>query len=234
MKPLLPVVLICIFCLSVTSAQAGVSPCMQKGGRMRADGKCLLTIDAQVSVDYPLDLAANDLVAQTIDPFIKSSKDEFMRTVGTNFIPAPGPYKLDITYETTKHSDEVFTLVFTVYEFTGWANGSTNIFTYTFDTTNNKILALDDLFTDTKAALEIIRPMVQSIVKADVGTMNQQDLLDDGTAIDPQNYQAFSLDADSITFYFSPYQVALYEAGVQKATIPLAKLTSVLKPEFAS
>src|SRR5664279_4660361 len=205
--------------------------CLQKGGMIDDKGKCMLTIDAKISVDYPLDLAQQyPLVASTIDPFIKTAKDEYFQTVSADFSPAPGPYEEDITYETFKHSDSIFTLVFTVYEFTGGAHGYTNTTTYTFDLKNNKLLTLDDIFTNTADALAIIEPIVQATVKAAVGEMNQQDMLDAGTGTDPNNYQDFSLDGDTITFYFPPYQVAPYAAGVQKVTIPFSQLSSVLKP----
>ena len=52
MKRLLIVVAFCLLTLGATVASAQNDPCMQKGGIM-TDGKCMLTLDAKISVDYP-------------------------------------------------------------------------------------------------------------------------------------------------------------------------------------
>ena len=175
---------------AAVSAQSGDDACMQKGGVM-TDNKCMLTIDAKVSVDYPLDLAANDLVAKTIDPVIAKSKDDFFSAIDGDFIPVPGPYELDITYDTVTHSDNVFTLVLSVYQFTGGAHGGTAVLPFTFDLKNNKLLTLDDVFTRVPDALKIIEPIAQSTIKVAVGDMNQQDMLDAGHRHRPEQLSVF-------------------------------------------
>jgi hypothetical protein len=153
----------------------------------------------------------------------------------SEFIPAPGPYELDITYDTVTHSDDIYTLLLTIYQFTGGAHGGQEILPYTFDIKNNKLLTLDDIFTSTPDALKLIEPMAQDAIKTAIGAdMVQDDMLTSGTAPTVDNYQFFALDKDSITFYFQQYQVGPYAIGIQKVTIPLSQLSSVLKPEFAS
>ena len=160
-------------------------------------------------------------------------KSDFIDSLKGDFYPVPAPYELDVTYATANHSASVVSLIFTVYQYTGGAHGSTTITTYTFDTANNRLITLDDLFTNTTDALTLVAPMAQAAIAKNLGDMNQPDMLQAGTAVDPQNYAAFSLDADSITFYFQQYQVAPYVAGIQQVSIPLAQLSSVLQPDFA-
>lgn len=227
-------IVLCLLTLGagVVSAQQN-DPCMQKGGTM-TNGQCVLTLDAKVSVDYPLDLATqHDLIAKTIDPFIQSVKNDFVDSLKGGFYPVPAPYELDIKYDTVNHSAGVVSLVFTVYEYTGGAHGITTITTYTFDTANNRLITLDDLFTNTIDALKIVAPIAQAAIAKNLGDMNQSDMLQQGTAIDPKNYDAFALNADSITFYFQQYQVGPGAAGIQQISIPLAQLSSVLQPDFA-
>jgi hypothetical protein len=205
---------------------------MPKGGEM-VDGKCLLTTEAQVTVDYPLDLGQNEVVASAIDPYLQSAQAGFFQAVGGAFSPAPGPYVLDISYEAFAHSDAITSLVFTAYEFTGGAHGNTGIQTFTFDLQNGVALTLDDLFTDTAAALAIIAPLVEADLTVKLGDMLDAQWLQDGTGTNPANYQHFALDADNLIFYFPPYQVAPYAAGTQTVSIPLTDLSTVLAPEFA-
>ena len=127
----------------------------------------------------------------------------------------------------------MLSLIFTTYQFTGGAHGSTVIQTYTFDLANDRLIRLDDLFTNTNDALAIIAPLVEESLTTTLGDMLDADWLAQGSGTDPQNYQTFSLDANSITFYFQQYQVAPYAAGLQTVTIPLAQLSSILAPDFA-
>src|SRR5215213_2811189 len=126
MKRLLAAAALCALCIGgAVSAQTEDDACLQKGGNMSADGKCMLTIDLKVSVDYPLELTQqNALVASTVDDVIKKAKDEIMTSVGGEFIPGSGQYELDITYDTVKHSDDIYTLLLTIYQYLGGARRS--------------------------------------------------------------------------------------------------------------
>jgi hypothetical protein len=226
----LAIAALCALSIGITAVSAGGDdPCMPKGGAT-VDGKCLLTTEARVTVDYPLELGQNEVVASTIDPFIQSVRDNFFQTISGAFIPAPGPYELDITYEEVKHSDTLVSLVFTVYEFTGGAHGNTATQTYLFDLQNGIPLTLDSLFTDTDAALAVINPLVEADISAKLGDMLDAQWLHDGTGTNPANYQQFALDGANLIFYFPPYQVAPYAAGTQTVSIPLRQLADVLAP----
>ncbi|MEO8393834.1 MAG: DUF3298 domain-containing protein [Chloroflexota bacterium] len=240
MKRLLAVAALCALCIggavSSVSAQSSDDACLQKGGNLDDKGKCILSLNLAVSVDYPLELTQqSELVASTVDDVIKKAKDEIMQSVSGDFIPGSGQYELDITYATVTHSDSMYTLLLTVYQYQGGAHGGQTILPYTFDLKNNKLITLDDLFTSVPDALRIIEPLAQEAIKTAIGAdMVQDDMLSAGTAPTADNYQFFSLDADSITFYFQQYQVGPYAIGIQTVTIPLAQLNGVLKPEFAA
>lgn len=238
MKRLLLATTLCMFVLvaGAVSAQTDDDACMQKGGIL-TDGNCVLSASAEIKVDYPLELAQNEIVASTIDPFIQQSKDDFLQILSGPFIPAPGPYALDISYEVVRHSDTVVSLVFTTYDFTGGAHGNTAFRTFTFDLAAGTVITLDDLFTDTAQALEVISPLAEADIAqqfTDAGAPDfDTDWLHQGTSPDPANYPNFALDATDLVFYFPPYQVAAYAFGTQTVRIPLADLSSVLAPEFA-
>lgn len=224
---------LCLLMVSVVSAQAD-DQCLQKGGNLSDDGKCILSATLNMSVDYPLDLAQDPLIANTIDPYIQQAKNDLLQFLMEGFNPGSAQYELDITYETSQYSDTVLTLIFTTYQYSGGAHGSTIIQTYTFDLANQNVIHLDDLFTNTGDALAIIAPLVEADITAKLGDMLDANWLAQGSGTDPQNYQTFSLSGDSITFYFQQYQVAAYAAGIQQVTIPLSELSSVLAPAFAS
>ncbi|MCC6802071.1 MAG: DUF3298 and DUF4163 domain-containing protein [Anaerolineae bacterium] len=226
---------LCALCLMVggISAQAD-DQCLQKGGNLGDDGKCILSATLNMSVDYPLELAQDPLIANTIDPYIQQAKNDLLQFLMEGFSPGSAQYALDITYETSQYSDTILTLIFTTYQYSGGAHGSTIIQTYTFDLANQNVIHLDDLFTNTGDALALIAPLVTDDLTEKLGDMLDAGWLAQGSGTDPQNYQTFSLTPDSIIFYFQQYQVAAYAAGIQQVTIPLSALGSVLAPDFAS
>lgn len=239
MKRLWLASVLCMFVLvaGAASAQADDEACMYKGGSL-TDGVCVLSASAEIKVDYPLELAQNEIVASTIDPFIQQSKDSFLQVLSGPFIPAPGPYVLDISYEIVSHSDTVVSLVFAIYDFTGGAHGNTYFQTFTFDLAAGTVITLSDIFTDTAQALEVIAPLAEAdLVQqfTDAGAPDfDADWLHEGTSPDAMNYVNFALDATDLVFYFPPYQVAAYAFGSQTVRIPLADLSTVLAPGFAS
>jgi hypothetical protein len=80
-----------------------------------------------------------------------------------------------------------------------------------------------------------IAPIVQQSLESQLSAAINAPLTDEdkqwiqtGTGEDPQNYQVFVLDGDSLVFHFPPYQVAAYAAGPQSVAIPLSSLIGLV------
>ena len=159
---------LCLFCLSTTQA-LGVNPCARKGGNLGDDGKCTMRTQLYINIDYPLELAQTPLVADTIDPFIQALKDGLIRCCVENFIPGSGIVELTMTYNTVHHSSDIFTLVFSIYEYGGGAHGDNDTQTFTFDLANNRLVTLDDLFAPNSDPFAVIAPIVEAAISAGVG-----------------------------------------------------------------
>ncbi len=237
-----------VFCLllagvSVVGAQDTTPPatpevmtpdqaCLQKGGNL-TDGQCILSANLKMSVQYPLDLAQNDLVASTIDPFIQTTKNDFLSVLTQGFQPGSGGYELDINTDVVPYSSDVTSLVFSIYNYSGGAHGTSAYQTYTFDLAAGQLVTLEDLFQPNSGYLAVIDPLVEQALKTQVGDMIDPTWLQQGTGENPENYRHFALGADALTFYFDQYQVAPGAAGTQSVSIPLSALSDVLAPEYA-
>ncbi len=225
--------------ISVASAQddsqATLTPdeaCLQKGGNM-TDGQCILSADMKISVQYPLDLAQNAFVADTIDPFIEQTKNDFLSALEQGFIPGSSQYELDVNTEQMQYSDDVVSLVFSVYGYMGGAHGTSSYQTFTFDLAAGEVVTLDEVFQPDSDYLSVIDPLVEQALKDQIGDMIDPDWLTQGTGVDPENYRHFALDSDAMVFYFDQYQVAAGAAGTQSVRIPLSEISDVLAPEYA-
>ena len=100
----------------------------------------------KISVQYPLDLAQNDFVASTIDPFIQTTKNDFLSVLDEGFLPGSGGYELDVNTDVVHYSGDVVSLVFTIYNYSGGAHGTSAYQTYTFDLAAGELVTLEDLF----------------------------------------------------------------------------------------
>lgn len=218
---------------AAVSAQSADEQCLQKGGNL-TDSKCMLTAQVSISVDYPLELAQNPLIAGAIDPYIQQAKNDLLSGLQESFQPGSAQYALDITYQTYQHGANILSLVFDFYQYTGGAHGISGSQTFVFDLAANKVLTLADLFTPGSSPLAVIGPLVEADLNTRLTDMTDAAWIHSGTGDNPDNYQQWALDGDQLVFYFAPYQVAAYAVGPQTVSIPLSALSSILKPEFAS
>jgi len=210
-------------------------PCVGRGGTVdTATGRCHASTGVEIEVDIPITLAAYPFAQDTIDAFIKGHYQAFLGWFADTELvfTASFPWSLYITYEEYAHSDTVQSVVFTISEYTGGAHPNSYYMTFTFDLAGERVLALDDLFTDVEAGLTAVMPIARAQLETAMGDMALPDFINPGTEPTPENYANFALTPDSLIIFFPPYQVAPYAAGPQQVTIPLADLAGVLEAEW--
>lgn len=235
MKRLMAALMLGVLCLTAGGVAAQEQECLQKGGNLGDDGKCTLSATMHISVDYPLDLAQNPLIASAIDPYIQQTKNDLLKFLMEGFNPGPAQYELDITYDTAQHGEDILSLIFTEYIYTGGAHPTTFFQTFTFDLSADRLLALDDLFQPGSNPFTVLGPIVEDLLRqqlAAVGVADDQ-FIHSGSGENPDNYQNFALDGDDLVFYFPPAQVAAHAAGAQTVRVPLSQLSGILAPQFA-
>jgi hypothetical protein len=225
----------------VVSAQSNQDGCYAKGGLWDdATSKCTLKEGFEVDVNYPLFISQYPFAEQTIDAFIKDYKSTFEQSyTPVDNIPAYANFwTLTMDYQQFQHSPAVISLLFTISTYTGGAHPNEDFKTFTFDVQNQKEIMLNDLFVAGSNPWPTIAPMVQQSLETRLSTAIGAPLADEdkqtiqnGTGEDPQNYQNFVLDGDSLVFYFPPYQVAAYAAGPQSVSIPLSSLNGFINAD---
>ncbi len=209
--------------------------CMQKGGTWDAEqGACIVAAQIEISVAYPLDLIGLPYAEQAIDDFLAEMRVQFLGgLVEYGLYPSPGPLVQELDYELFEHGDRYISLLYTIYEYTGGAHGNTVFHTFIFDHFEQRALDLENLFADTTAALEVIAPLVQADLHAQMGEMADAAWIAAGAGPDPENYRNVVLTPDALVFYFPPYQVAAYAAGPFTVALPLADVAGLLAISLA-
>jgi hypothetical protein len=210
-------------------------PCWNYGGFTDPDtGQCIVSSGLSFEIAYPLELLDYPFAMSIIEEFLTSTRTTFLSDFETMGVPSSGPWALSIQYELFQHSDTVQSIRFDIGTYTGGAHGNQTIQTYTFDLANETVLTFEDLFLPDADALSVIAPLAQAALEESQGEMADTDWIATGTAPDLLNYQDFVLTEDSIIFYFEPYMVAPFAAGVQQVEIPLSDLSAILQADILS
>ena len=205
-------------------------------------------IAANYASSTPLTGVANTAAVALMQKFVSDTITQF-KTDGNFANITPADIKtmgfdtgrkesLQITY-LIGSSGRTVSYIFTVYEDTLGAHGNTFFHTFTFDTNPSTPsgqagvpLALADLFTPGAPYLDELSGIARAKLPGVIGQDADVTFINDGTTPDTKNFQTFFFDNAYLVFLFAPYQVAPYSAGPQTLRIPIASLTSVLKPEY--
>ncbi|MEO8446359.1 MAG: RsiV family protein [bacterium] len=113
----------------------------------------------------------------------------------------------------------------------GMAHPMTTITTFNFVDNGAGPLALSSLFKSGSDYLNYIS--TESIQQLSAyaqkeGMTNISDMILSGASADAKNFTEWSISNESLNIIFNPYQVAPYVMGIQRVTIPLTSLISML------
>lgn len=228
---------IMIFLLGLTPVlgQTAEDICFDNGGFINPEtGICEVRIALEINAAYPVQYADIPFVMEELDSALDSEIQGFMDMFNEGGIfPTVGGWAMDLEFSEVRHSDTIFSVLVDGYIYTGGAHGLSYQYAYTFDTENETVLTLDDVFTDVDAGLAAVAPLASIQITSNLGSFADSEWISDGTASDnPDNYASWSLTDRGISFYFGPYHVAPYAAGPQHVAIPFTELTNVLEPQF--
>ncbi len=123
--------------------------------------------------------------------------------------------------------------------FSGGAHGYEDVGTFNYDLKNNHEITLADMFPTDQNYLQTISGFARNeliahfkdVYRADAPgkTVKEQEqwfndsivsAIKDGTTPTIENFQNFTIEPHTITFYFPRYQVASYAAGEQRVVMP--------------
>lgn len=202
-------------------------------------------------VEWPSEQVRRETIAEStreyeITAYYPVTKTEAITSIFRNFVQdqivtfksdavaagaLPEGYRamvLDISYEEQKN-DAADNYVFLIYVDTGGAHGLSATTTYSFTKTGEQV-SLSRLFTNGTRGLSAVADYVKKELSKNELTNAQW--VTEGAAPTEENYRNFTIQPDSVTFIFDPYQVAAYAAGIQKVTVPVAVFKTIANPEI--
>ncbi len=232
---LLALILVLGLLVSAIPVRAQEDACFDRGGLWNEEtGKCEFQTGLHIAITYPLEFVDDEFADITLTEFLNASRRDFLTNYsdyGLEF-NSFGNWELNITYTIYQYSEDIISIQFDIYEYSGGAHGLSYFETFTFDLANQSVLTLGDLFQEEFDPLVTIAPIVQADLEAQLGEMSDSQWIQDGTGSNINNYGNFVVTSDSLILLFPPYQVAAYAAGPQIVEIPLTDLQAILAPPF--
>jgi hypothetical protein len=160
----------------------------------------------------------NQLINDDLNKLIAANLTSFKR------VPPPPPddprhYKneLVITHDRPGFSQRYLSLVFYVLTYTGGAHPNTIVITRNYDRASGRRLKLAE--ATHLPSSELKRLVVDQLLKE--VDRPQKEWIRAG--VTDQNLENFAVENGQLAFYFSPYAVTCYAAGVQKVKLDILK-----------
>ncbi|WP_054954793.1 polysaccharide deacetylase family protein [Paenibacillus dakarensis] len=181
-------------------------------------------------------LADSKEINTPIQAWINEQEKNFLAEVeaGSKTIHSGQRAELNLTVETNKINDHLYSLVFTSYQIAYGANGQTMIKTFNIDTAENRILTLADIMVSDKTAVNHIQSIVKKELKKQeevIPYILEEEL--QKSMKNPSEWK-WSIDNEVFTLYFNEYEIAAGAAGTIQVNIPLKSLHSYLNKELFS
>jgi hypothetical protein len=181
------------------------------------------------------------------------AKKDFLAAQGGQHSASAGDDQLDITFNIARRTDDFVSVLVDGSSFTGGAHPNPLVSSFVLHLSDNKLLAIGDLFVDPDAALKILsdesrrqlegrfdaqlREQVGEGAALAPALKDMREWVERGTEPKVENFDVFLVDgleskAIGLTLVFPPYQVAPYVDGAPQVEVPAKLFHALLKPEY--
>ena len=196
----------------------------------------------RISVEYPQfsnEPFTDGSLNKSISGAVNGKMNEFKSTSEENWkarqdtlpagsaaleIPKPAPFYFTESWQAKQLNSHFASFILRFDSFEGGANEQQEIVAFNYDFMKKKIVSLGDLFPGVSDYLQQIsrfaRVQLSGSLNASGGGDFPADMLSEGTAPTPENFQNFIFDDDVVEFYFPKYQVAPGVYGEQHVATP--------------
>lgn len=127
-------------------------------------------------------------------------------------------------YQVSRPSDNAISITFEIWNYMSNPEGNLDILTLNYNLLTGQRLGLVDIFEQPDVALELMSNWARKKLAPRLGAALRTKMLEDGTAPLAENFSSLTLTPDGLCINFQPYQVAPWNAGIQKVDIPLSEL----------
>lgn len=197
-----------------------------------------------IDSEYPEIAGLIDVSTQTlVNKKIKNQIDQIIAEFILNLpienrlsnLPKDLKNSLFIRYNVAQANDKIISIEFDISDMkAGMAHPNNYSKVFNFDPVNNKEIIISDVFKTNSDYLNILSKYCREYlyINLEPQWFDIKNMIDEGTAPSENNFKNFTINKDSLTIIFDPYQVAPYAAGTQKIKIPFSELQGILSTKF--
>lgn len=136
-------------------------------------------------------------------------------------------YILQSDFEVTRKDENLISIVFTSYSFTGGAHGSTSMKTFNYVPSEGRFLQITDMLRMDSESIHKLNRLFSEFIE------DPYDCFDEPYA--DESLERFAFTKDSFLCYYTEYELGPYACGIPVVKIPVEKLQSenLLTPKGA-
>lgn len=155
-----------------------------------------------------------------IDAMIATTSAQLMAEANADDSGQSAKYELISQFDSVYTGSDIVSARLVVSEYTGGAHPNTNVWGLNYDAKTGAALSLSDALALTGLTLQqVAASSKQQLAKS----LGGEFIFPEGADASIDDYSAFVVSKDAVTFYFQPYQVAAYAAGISQTTFPRVK-----------
>lgn len=182
-----------------------------------------------IDIKYPQGFV-EDNVNTVLKQYIATTQKSFFNELSEDDdtpADAPGKTGLNVTYSILYNTKAALSVRFDVSIFhKGAAHPLNTVVVHNF--LNGKNVELSDVFQPKSNYLQVIAAFCKKAIAAK--NISDPKWIEEGTKPTLENYNTWYFKKEGIGILFNTYQVAAYVYGVQKVTIPVSVISSIVKP----
>lgn len=141
-------------------------------------------------------------------------------------IPREEVYELLGSYYVTRPSDSAVSITYEIWNYTPDNRSNLDILTLNYNLLNGQRLTFMDIFERPRIALELMSSLARERLMEQLGNRLREQMLKTGTEPLIENFSSLTLTPTGICINFQPWQVAPWDAGIQKVEVSLEDLAA--------
>lgn len=142
-----------------------------------------------------------------------------------------GKYQAITQGKALYNKNDLLAISLTYYQYTGGAHGMHYQEVFNIDLREGKILTLQNIFKPGTNYKKVIDREIKSQINRNSELFFPEG---EGGFEGIRDNQSFLIKDDYLVFYFQPYEIACYAAGIPEFRIPFSKLSEMVKERFIS
>lgn len=180
------------------------------------------------AADKKFESVINSSLQQSLDQEIANFDPE--TDVGSSDDGPQEEYPMDVSFSVERNDSSVLTVWFDSYYYFGGANGTSAVWSRSFDMANKKQINIEDLFVRNSRYLIALKDQSSELLGSDENNCYSPEFAKEGLAPKASNFQAFAPKADGLHLIFNKYQATCGAAGTPEVVIAWTKLDPYLSP----